>query len=110
MAGEIDCSEVMTKELTVCFPSDTVVRAAQLMAKHHVGAVPVVDDENNRALLGIVTDRDITLRVVAHGHDAKNIKVTEVMTRDVVTCAPAQNVREAIDIMADRQLRRLPVG
>jgi len=109
MAGSIDCGEVMTKELTVCFPSDTIVRAAELMAHQHVGAIPVVDSEQDRKLRGIITDRDIAIRVVAHGHDPRNTRVFEAMTRDLVTCTPAQDIREAIDLMADRQLRRIAV-
>jgi|SRR5579884_1157724 len=109
MAGAVDCREVMTKELVVCFPSDSVARAAELMAKHHVGALLVIDSEETRRLQGIVTDRDLVLRVVAHGHDPRSMSVGHVMTRTVLTCAPEQDIGEAIDLMADRQVRRLAV-
>jgi CBS domain-containing protein len=109
MPGAIDCREVMTKELIVCRPSDSVAHAAELMAKYHVGALPVVDSEEHRRLEGIVTDRDLALRVVAHGHDPRRVTVADVMTREVLTCAPEQDIGDAIDLMADRQLRRIPI-
>jgi len=103
------CGEIMTKEVAVSFPGDTVMRAAELMARHHVGAIPVVDGEQTRALRGILTDRDIVVRLIARGGDPCNTKVDEVMTRDLVTCRPEQSVHDAIDVMADRQVRRMPV-
>jgi len=99
----------MTREVVVCGPEDPVTRAAELMAKHHVGALPVLEDTAGRRPVGIITDRDIVVRVVARGGNAGNTRVKEAMTGEVVTCHPTQDIREAIDLMADRQLRRILV-
>lgn len=83
----------------------TIKEAANVMNSIDVGSIPVV--ENNK-LVGIVTDRDIVIRSVANGQDA-NQKISSVMTRDPKTISSDTEVHEAADIMAKRQIRRLPV-
>lgn len=103
------CSEVMTKNPSCCLPTDTVAKAAQQMKKEKVGSIPVVENEKTKKLIGIVTDRDLALQVIADGRDAKTTKVADVMTQDVVTCGIDDDVQNAVDAMADKQLRRIPV-
>lgn len=103
------CKELMTTDPMCCLPSDTVQEAARLMKRGDVGPVPVVATHDMKELIGIVTDRDLALRVVAAGRDPKTTKVEEVMTRDLVTCRPEEDVHRALDVMAEHQVRRVPV-
>lgn len=103
------CSNVMTKNPIVALPKDTVVMVAQIMKEQDIGPVPVVKDKTSRKLIGIVTDRDLAMKVVATGHNPNEILVEDVMTRDVVTCREDDDVQTALDAMAKHQLRRIPV-
>ena len=103
------CSDVMTGNPVYALPDDTVEKVAQLMKKEDIGPVPVVDDEQNKRLVGIVTDRDLALKVVAEGRDPQTTKVEEVMTRKLITCRPDDDVESAMKAMAQYQLRRIPV-
>lgn len=103
------CNEVMTKDPVYCLPNDAVARAAQLMKKENIGPIPVIENERTKKLVGIVTDRDLALKVVADGRDPKVTKVEEVMTREVVTCRPEDDLQKALDAMSEHQLRRIPV-
>ena len=103
------CNEVMTKKPVCCLPDDLVAKAAQLMKSEHVGSIPVIENEQTRKLVGIVTDRDLALKIVAEGLDAKSTKVETVMTRKVVTCHAEDDLQKALDAMSEHQLRRIPV-
>ena len=99
-------NELMTPEVEVVRPDDTLHTAAQMMADLDVGALPVCD---GRRLTGMVTDRDITVRCVAAGGDPKSTRVTEAMTQDVQWCSDEESVDAAREKMAAHQIRRLPV-
>lgn len=103
------CNEVMTKNPVCCLPEDLVSKAAELMKSEQVGSIPVIENEQTKKLVGIVTDRDLALRVVAAGIDAKSTKVEAVMTREIVTCHVDDDLQKALDAMAEHQLRRIPV-
>jgi len=103
------CSEVMTKNPVCCLPSDAVTRAAQWMKRENVGSIPVIENEQSKKLIGIVTDRDLALQVVADGRDVKTTKVADVMTHTVITCHADDGIQKAVDAMAKNQLRRIPV-
>ena len=104
------CSDVMTKDLVYSSPTDTVADVAQLMKKEDVGPVLIVNDKDNgRRLVGIVTDRDLAIKVVGEGRDPKRTKVAEVMTEKVITCRMDDDVQNAMKAMAQYQLRRIPV-
>lgn len=103
------CNEVMTKNPVCCLPNDMVAKAAQLMKRENIGSIPVIENEQTQKLVGIVTDRDLTLKIVAEGHDAKSTKVEAVMTRKVVTCRAEDDLQKALDAMSEHQLRRIPV-
>jgi len=104
-----NCKNVMTKKVVWCLPNDLVSKAAKLMKTENVGSIPVVENEQTKKLVGIVTDRDLTLRVLADGLDAKSTKVDEVMTQKIVTCFADDSLHMALDMMAENQLRRIPV-
>jgi CBS domain-containing protein len=99
----------MTKDPVCCLPNDSVAKAAELMKSEDIGSIPVIDNEQTRKLVGIVTDRDLALKIVAEGLDAKSTKVETVMTRKVVTCLADDDLQKALDAMAEHQLRRIPV-
>ena len=97
--------EVMTPNPRSVSPSDSIQNAAVIMRDEDAGAVPVVD--NGRAV-GIVTDRDIVVRVVAEGGQL-NGPVRDIVSRSLVSATPDMSTREAADLMSEHQIRRLPV-
>jgi len=103
------CNDVMTKNPVCCRPEDTAAFVAQLMESQNIGSIPVIENEQTKKLVGIVTDRDLALQVVAKGHNPKNILMKMVMTSQVVTCQAGDELQKAIDLMAEHQLRRLPI-
>jgi len=103
------CKDVMTEDPVCCLPTDAVSKAAQLMKDEDVGSIPVIEDEETMKLIGIVTDRDLALQVVAPERDASTTQVEDVMTYEVITCRASDDVQKAVDAMAQHQLRRMPV-
>ncbi len=103
------CNEVMTKNPVCCLPDNTAAEAAKLMKSKNIGSIPIIQDEQGKQLIGIVTDRDLALKVVAKGLDAKSTKLRAVMTRKVVTCRADDDLQKALDAMSEHQLRRIPV-
>jgi CBS domain-containing protein len=103
------CSDVMTKDPTCCLAADTAQMAAQAMKSKDIGAVLVVDSQETKKLVGIVTDRDLALKVVAGGLDPRQTLVEAVMGRNMAICAPKDDLQRALDTMSKRQLRRIPV-
>ena len=101
------CSDVMTKGPKTCAPTDFVQQAAQLMKSEDVGPIPIVGD--NDKLEGIITDRDIVLKVVAEGRDPKTTKLADVMSTDLITCTSDGDIEETLNLMEDNQIRRIPV-
>ena len=103
------CEEVMTKKTVCCLPNDMAEKAAQLMKRENVGAIPVIENQQTKKLVGIVTDRDLALKIVAEGRAAKSTPVQAVMTRELVTCHPEDDLQKALDAMSEHQLRRIPI-
>lgn len=99
-------SDIMTKNVAYVNPNTTITEAAQLMQKHNVGSIPVCDESG---VVGIVTDRDIVVRNVAHGTDPHNTTVKDVMTTNVTMASPDMSADQVSEIMAQQQIRRLPV-
>jgi CBS domain-containing protein len=98
--------EVMSSDVRTCEPDATVVDVAKVMAKEDVGPIPVV--EGGR-LVGLVTDRDLVVRVLAEGKDPKTTKVGEIASRDLVTVSSEEDLDQALKLLAQHQVRRLPV-
>jgi CBS domain-containing protein len=98
-------ADVMTREVQIAHPDHSIQQAAGMMAGMDAGVLPVVEDEQ---LVGIITDRDIALRAVAHGK-APQTSVREVMSGDVRYCYEDQDTAQVIRDMAGQRLRRLPV-
>jgi CBS domain-containing protein len=99
----------MTKEVVTCTPEDTIIDAARMMKNEDIGPVLIVDNNDSRTLVGIITDRDIVLKVIADGQDPKTTPVGEAMSKKLVTCRPNDDVDVAMKAMAQFQLRRIPV-
>ena len=100
-------SECMTKATFCVKPDENIYDVAKLMGDNHIGCVPVCD--NNDKIVGILTDRDIVLRGIACGKDAKQTRISEVMTTKVVRTSPDADINDVAHIMARNQIRRIPV-
>lgn len=103
----MNVNSVMTKGAECASPSTSLQEAARKMKTLDVGSLPVCGDGDR--LVGVLTDRDIAVRAVAEGLDAKTTQAKDVMTPDVVYCFEDQDVRDAAKLMQDRQVRRLVV-
>ena len=97
---------VMTQNPTSCDPAATAVEAAKVMASEDVGSVPVV---KGGRLVGVVTDRDLVVRVLAEGRDPNSTTVGEIASSDLETVSPDDDLDAALRKMASRKVRRLPV-
>ena len=98
--------DVMTSNPCAIDANQPVSYAAKMMKDEDVGLAPIVEGDR---LVGALTDRDITVRVVAEGRDPQTVKVREVASTDVITVDPQQDLDEALTLMARHQVRRLPV-
>jgi CBS domain-containing protein len=103
------CNEVMTRDPASVEPGDSITRAAEFMKRHDVGSLPVVDSHEDQKLIGIVTDRDIVVKVVAGGSNLDRAVVRDAMTANPAFCREDEDVQRAVDLMRDRQVRRMPV-
>lgn len=99
-------SEVMTKGAECARPDDTLAQAAERMKALDCGCLPVCDNDK---LVGMITDRDMTVRATADGLDPNAAHVRDAMTPGIVCCQDDQDVAEAAKIMKEKQIRRLPV-
>src|SRR5205085_4791807 len=107
--GAMKVQDVMTRDPVCLTPGATIREAAQLMQREDIGIVPVVDEPARKRLVGVVTDRDIAIRVVAEGRDS-GTRVSEIMsTSQLATCAADDDVNEAMEAMASEQVRRIPI-
>jgi CBS domain-containing protein len=100
-------AEVMTKRPHAVTPQTSVREAARLMEAEDIGSLPIVEDGAH--LIGIVTDRDVALRVVGHGLDPGSTRVGEIASEEVLAISPEDDLDEALKLMASAQVRRLPV-
>jgi CBS domain-containing protein len=99
-------SELMTSDPRSVTADSTVAEAARLMRDEDAGIVPITEGER---LVGVITDRDIAIKVAAEGKDAQSTKVSEIAASNLVTIDPQQDLDEALRLMAQHQVRRLPV-
>ena len=100
-------SNIMSGSIETIPPGASLAEAARKMASQDIGSLPVCADP--RKVVGIITDRDITVRAVARGLDPNATKVQEVMTRDVLACPADSEIEAACELMEKRQVRRLLV-
>lgn len=98
--------DVMTKNVAFVNPAETVSETAHLMQMHNVGSIPVCDQSG---VVGIVTDRDIVVRTVAHGKNPQQTPVSDIMTTGVTTVTPDMEMDAVAKQMSNSQIRRVPV-
>jgi CBS domain-containing protein len=103
------CKEVMTQNPVCCEPGDPISRVAEIMRQEDVGSVPVVDSQSSKRLAGIVTDRDLVVKVLAGGKNVQQATVRDAMTANPSSCREDDDVNQAMQLMADRQVRRVPI-
>jgi CBS domain-containing protein len=105
----MEVQELMTSAVECCTPDDTAQKPAEIMKDADTGVVPVLAAEDNPRVVGIVTDRDLCMAVVAAGRSPQEVKVKECMNGKVITCHPDDDVSKVADMMAENQIRRVPV-
>ena len=99
--------DIMTQNPRVVTPETPVQEAARLMRTEDTGVLPVVESEGSRRLIGVITDRDITLRVVADGMTSAQVR--DAMSSNPKSCRPDDNVKDVMRAMSDAQVRRIPI-
>ena len=107
MANDRHIREVMTPNPVCVSDKDSIREAARIMAREDTGVVPVVD--NGRKIIGMITDRDIVVRLVAEGKDPSNAKVNEAMTKNVRSIKEDSTIDDALNVMKGSEVRRVPV-
>lgn len=88
-------------------PGSTISDAAALLAKENIGIAIIVDDDT--AILGVISERDIVRGVTQHGAEILDMQVEELMSTDIITCAPETSVRDVLQLMASNEIRHIPI-
>lgn len=102
------CRDIMTMDPVFCQAEDSAVIAAKLMQKHNIGALPVVGDLRRHKMVGLITDRDLAIRVIAPARNPETTTVQEIMSQPVVTCSPDDDYQKALELMERHQVKRIP--
>jgi|SRR6478735_8201383 Predicted signal-transduction protein containing cAMP-binding and CBS domains len=105
----MNVSEVMTESPTCCTPETGLQEAAKMMVDCDCGCIPVVDSNDSKMPVGMITDRDITCRVVAQGRNPLDLTVRDAMTSTVVSVTPETSLEECLNLMEESQVRRIAV-
>jgi CBS domain-containing protein len=98
--------DIMTRDVQVIEPDSSVFEAARKMRAFDIGCLPVC---KGRRCIGVFTDRDIVIRVIADGRDPQTCKVSEIMTTDLVYCSETEDIARVVKLMEDKQVRRILV-
>ncbi len=107
--GMMKVQDIMSRNPTCVTPETPLAEAARLMKQEDVGVVPVVESENSKRLVGLITDRDIAIRAVAEGRDGKTTSVGHIMTSEVRSASPGDSVDDVMTLMGREQVRRVPI-
>jgi CBS domain-containing protein len=103
-------TDVMTPIPQCCTPDDSIIEVARVMEQHDVGVVPIIESQDTRRVVGVITDRDIVLRIVAQGRDPNEIiSVRDFMTSEIVSVRPDSDILHAEECMKEHQSRRVLV-
>lgn len=103
------CSDVMTREPACCEPGESITGVAGIMKREDVGSIPVVESHEDKKLIGIVTDRDLVVKVLAEGATVERATVRDAMTSNPSSCREKDSIDTALKLMSDRQVRRVPI-
>jgi CBS domain-containing protein len=101
--------DIMTKSPAVCEPETPLTEVARMMVEHDCGAIPVVNSQSDPTPVGIITDRDIVVRIVAEGQSPSEHVVRDAMSSSVATVHGNNSLQTALGVMEDYQVRRVPV-
>lgn len=101
--------EIMTKDPVCCTPESSLQDVAKKMVENDCGCIPIVENEETRLPIGMVTDRDITTRAVAMGKNPLDLTAGDLMTPSVVAVSPDTSLEECCNLMEERQIRRIAV-
>jgi CBS domain-containing protein len=105
----MNVKEVMTADPACCTSDMSLQEVAKLMVDNDCGCIPVVDDKNTKKPLGMITDRDITIRTVAQGKNPLDLTVSDAMTANPITVTPLTSLEECCNLMESNQVRRVAV-
>ena len=105
----MNVGEIMTKDPACCTPDTGLQEVAQMMVDCDCGCIPVVDSEDSKMPVGMITDRDITCRVVAKGQNPLDLTAQDAMTTTVVSVTPDTSIEDCCDLMEESQIRRVAV-
>jgi len=105
----MEVREIMTREPAYCMPDTKLRDVARLMVDQDCGEIPVVDSKSSKKPVGVVTDRDITTRVVAAGKNPADLKARDCMSTPVVSITPETDVESCCQVLEQNQVRRVPV-
>lgn len=105
----MNVGEIMTKDPACCTPETGLQEVAQIMVDNDCGCVPVVDTKESKVPVGMITDRDITCRIVAKGQNPLDLTASDAMTGTVVSVTPETSVEECCNVMESSQIRRVAV-
>jgi CBS domain-containing protein len=103
------CQDIMLDSVATCLQDDTVCEIAQRMLVEDIEILLVVETSQEKKLIGIITDRDIIVRVVGRGLNSLTTPVKDVMTREVITCRAEDDLDATLKIMRSHEIRRIPV-
>ena len=101
--------EVMTADPACCTADTPLTEVAKMMVECDCGAIPVVDNQDSKKPVGMITDRDITIRTVAEGRNPLDLTASDAMTVNVMTVTPETSIEECCNLMEDQQIRRVVV-
>jgi CBS domain-containing protein len=99
----------MIRSVSCCLPEDSMEHAAILLKTENDGPIPVIESHSSRRLIGVVTDRDLVVKGIAAGRDIKSTKIKDIMTDHPFACLENDDIKEAVHLMTDHQVRRIPV-
>jgi len=102
-------SEIMTKNPACCTSETSLQEVAKMMVDNDCGCIPVVDSESGKKPIGMITDRDITIRTVAEGKNPLDLTAADAMSNDAVTVTPDTSIEDCSNLMEDKQIRRVAV-
>lgn len=102
-------SEIMTKNPVCCTPEVRLHEVARIMCGHDIGELPVVDSQEGRKPLGVITDRDIVCRSLGQGRNPLDLTARDCMTRSVVSVSPATSLEDCCRVLEERRIRRVVV-
>ena len=105
----MNVKEVMTADPACCTADTSLQEVAKLMVANDCGCIPVVDDKNSKKPVGMITDRDITIRTVAEGKNPLDLTVSDAMSPNPVTVTPMTSLEECCNLMESNQVRRVAV-